>query len=176
MNRGSQNRTPQQTYQVPTRFGAGGLLAIIFVFSVVFGGLHRMDAHGGYYLFFAVLGLVVGMSQMRGAKSPRWASVIAGAVVLPPSIFVAIAFEYGLQRALFSLPMCLISMVLGAGIGYLAGALLGGAFLIADYLEQYFDPREKLPPSIPLSEIVMAEDITELRERQKRWLIEKPPE
>jgi hypothetical protein len=173
MNAATRHARTSQTYQVPQRFGAGGMMSIIFVFSLLFGSLHFMDAHGGYYLFFSVLGLVVGISQMRGTRSPRWASIVAGAIVLPPAIFLAIATRYNLERAIMYLPLCLLSSVFGAGIGYLAGTILGGAFLIADYLEQYFDPRENRPAREPKSDIVLAEDVTELRARQQKWELEQ---
>ncbi len=167
--------TKSSTYQVPERFGAGGMLALIFVFSVIFGCLHRMDARWGYYLFFAVLGLVVGGSQMRGARNPRFSSIIAGTVLLPPSLLVTAIAMGGIREPALFFVILILSTFFGAGVGYMMGTLLGGAFLLADYLERYFDPRERALADDEES-IVLAVDVTELRERQKKWLIDPPSE
>jgi hypothetical protein len=70
-------------YQVPSRFGLGAILAMLTIFSAVFGSLKAAHAPDHIYYFVASLGLLVCLGQMLSGKVPRGASTMVGAIFIP---------------------------------------------------------------------------------------------
>jgi hypothetical protein len=72
-------RTP---VTVPKRFSIGAFLGITTVWSLMVTGLQQLSAPTMLYYFFGIQLFLVCLAQMRFEKSPRWASCVAGVVVL----------------------------------------------------------------------------------------------
>lgn len=120
-------------YQVPSRFGLGAILAMLTIFSAVFGSLKAAQAPGHIYYFVASLGLLVCLGQMISGKVPRGASTTVGAIFIPVWVIgFAIYSRAGVAPYAVGVP-CLI--IFGAFVGYAVGTLAAGCFLAMDLLE-----------------------------------------
>jgi hypothetical protein len=135
-------------YSAPRRFDLATVFVVTFAYSLLFG----MTSYVMSYLDFpAAWSLIVGgfvtlvaaaQALLFGGQNARVASIYAGVVltmllnlsvvIWPPRGFPGIAM-------IFLLPF---SAVLGAGFGYMAGALVGGVFLVADSLRTHFINRQ----------------------------------
>ena len=123
---------------MPRRFGVGALVALTALFATVFAVATSLGAPpvlvGGIGLFFVGVGL--GQMVLFGGKDPRRASVVSGAALLPVLYIAAVIVVTAIQGERLSprlLPgffsVVIIGAMLGAGFGYLAGALIAGLFL-----------------------------------------------
>jgi hypothetical protein len=142
------NRRPD--YVVPRRFGMSAILGIMTALAGIFGALHWLNAEPVYYAFFAIQSLVICLAQMLHGQTPRKASILAGAVILPLFMLIAANFadpQYGGGA------YCLIVPAIpgGALLGYLTGTCAAGIFLVMDRLEGYFRGQAEMdPPSLPI--------------------------
>ena len=123
--------TPPKVYSAPRKFDLATILTVTFAYAMLFGALTlaaggRRDAafmmiawNGGFIT-------LVGLAQpiLFGGKRPREASQITGGVAA-----IVIAFLLPDSTGFCALPFFLLFGVL---LGYLAGALVGGVFLVAD--------------------------------------------
>lgn len=109
------------------------MLAFTTLFAVLSGILRYHEAPVTVYLFFGVLGAAVCGAQMYSNNVPRLVSIIAGAVCLPLFVFVeSMRRSTGMDEALFGLPCFAVA---GGLVGYLAGAVAAGVFLVSDLVE-----------------------------------------
>lgn len=132
------DRNSHKTYVVPRRFGLAAILAMNTLLSFLFGILAWHQAHPAVFVFFALLALVICLAQMRYGESPRLASTAAGAILV--LVFVGVAAARGRELwvfALAALPMALA----GAGLGYLAGTVAAGLFLLSDLFTAWWNNR-----------------------------------
>ncbi len=102
------------------------------------------------FLFLGGLTVAVGAAQAWAEHSAqvRKASMIAGGVycVVVGAILLAFAPMPAGERVLIA--FCLVT---SPGIGYLAGAIDGGLFLVADMVRHHLpDGREEIAPSLDL--------------------------
>jgi hypothetical protein len=120
---------------IPRRFSLGKLMQLIVFFAVLFSILKICNADAVLYFIIGCLFIVVGITQVllfKGNK-PRKASIIGG--VLYVSIFYCIGFVQLYFTGGDLLPLlrtALIMPVFGSFIGYIAGCLLAGVFLIPE--------------------------------------------
>jgi hypothetical protein len=127
------NRPPD--FVVPKTFGMSAILGIMTALAVLFGCLRWMNAFPVLYFFFGVQALAICLVQMFYGQTPRLASIIAGAIILP--VFTVIAavlndrFNPGFACAVVGF------VPVGALLGYLTGTCAAGVFLVMDYLEPY---------------------------------------
>jgi len=135
-----QSPTPAQ-YMVPRRFGMSAILGIMTALAILFGAFRLLNAPPGVYLFFGLQTLVICIAQMLNSKTPRLASSIAGAILVPVFIFPIVLPEirhlgaFDVVGILFALLVAGIPT--GAFLGYLTGTCAAGIFLVMDYLEPY---------------------------------------
>jgi hypothetical protein len=135
-----QSPTPAQ-YMVPKRFGMSAILGIMTALAVLFGGFRLLNAPPPVYLFFGLQTLVICFAQMLNSKTPRLASSIAGALLMPLFLIPWVAsesrhFRFGGLTPIFAF-LFIFGIPIGAFLGYLTGTCAAGIFLIMDYLEPY---------------------------------------
>ena len=135
---------PNGTYSVPQRFGISAILALTTLFGFLFAGLRAFNAPPVVYLFFGTLAISICLAQMVFGKVPRLSSIIAGAVLLPFWVLVTAILEerngswYSpLEFAIYSTPFTLFG---GAFLGYLAGTVMAGFFLLLDMAQTQRPP------------------------------------
>ncbi|MGO8751196.1 MAG: alpha/beta fold hydrolase [Thermoguttaceae bacterium] len=128
----------------PRQFGVGILMVITAMYAVLFSVLQAFGwppiafgVIGGLVaLFFTAIGL--GQMLLFQGKRPRRASVIVGGCLYPSLVFGGLAFMSVVERepSLFFGGVCvgIVSIPIGAALGYLAGLLIAGVFLVIDML------------------------------------------
>jgi hypothetical protein len=127
---------PPAEYVVPQRFGLSAILGIMTALAILFGAMHWLSAEPGWYLFLGAQSIAICLVQMFHGKAPRQASAVAGAIIAP--LFV---LGWGWIRndvpAGGVLCFMVVSVPLGAFIGYLNGTCAAGIFLVMDKFEKY---------------------------------------
>jgi hypothetical protein len=129
-------------FVVPKTFGMSAILGIMTALAMVFACLRWLNAEPVFYFFFSVEALAICLAQMFYGKTPRLASIIAGAIILPAFTFFAALFHPN-DGGLF-ICVAVIFIPFGAVLGYLTGTCAAGIFLVMDYLEPYLQGRVRL--------------------------------
>lgn len=128
---------------VPRRFGLG----MLFVWTTLFSGLFLLT--GALDIpwtgvatisgFFAIIALA--QWYFGEGRRAREASMIVGAVYYPIAIVIVLGpqdvFVSAMRSSTFALQGALI-MVIGAVLGYLAGVLVAGVFLVAYWIDRAY--------------------------------------
>jgi hypothetical protein len=127
------NRPPD--FVVPKRFGMSAILGIMTALAVLFGCLRWINAFPVLYFFFGVQALAICLVQMFYGQTPRLASIIAGAIILPVFTIVAAVFSDQGNPGLVCAAIGFVPV--GGLLGYLTGTCAAGVFLVMDYLEPY---------------------------------------
>jgi len=124
---------------VPRRFGVGGMLVIVTMFGLLYGGLQWLHAPPLVFLMVAVFfaGLALGQMLLRGGRFPRAASVKMGAILWPAEVFLlALYVGYRVNPSGPSVGGALlaaaVNIPIGAFLGYLCGCLVAGVVLLLD--------------------------------------------
>jgi hypothetical protein len=138
-----QTNRARRVYAMPRRFGLGTILVATAVFAVLFAALEYTRARPWELIFYASFVATVALSQALLHHAPRWASILAGGVYLPLSIwlFGSNGRRWGIPRHFRFDPrdgdvmqVLILAAVIGLLIGYLGGALIAGVFLVSDYI------------------------------------------
>jgi len=137
---------------VPRRFGMAIVLLIMAMYAVLFAAMKLLNAPPAVFIVIAVLFTGVGLGQMLlfGGRYPRAASVWIGACLFPLEVLVASIYVANTEGSRgdvldFIAPMlCFLvfSIPLGAAMGYMAGGLTAGVFLL---IERYAKRRQAQP-------------------------------
>jgi len=140
----------QEPPRVPRRFGVGTLLIIVVVYAGLFGLLRILDADPVLFGMAAVLLIGAGAGQVflfRGTR-PREASCLVGACLCPLMMLAVFLGDHCLglshlnpaHSIVETSPQLLSSLVYvaiaGAGLGWSAGSLTAGVFLLMDRIER----------------------------------------
>lgn len=143
---------------VPRRFSMAAMFVVMTLFALLFAFMELLGASPEVFTVVAIFVAVVGLGQTLffGGKYPRAASVCVGACLLPVEILAWIIFHFvssGLasfsaEGASWTFMAMLFCVPLGGFLGYLAGGLAGGVFLVLDLLakragEQSDEPAEE---------------------------------
>ena len=134
--------TSSQATGVPRRFSMMALFAITTFYAAIFAVMQSLGANPVFFTVIAVLitGIGVGQTLLFGGKSPRAASVCTGALLFPVEILLVIVYYHlSSPRASFYSQADVVGTLIfcipaGAGLGYLAGGLAGGVFLLLDLI------------------------------------------
>ncbi len=126
-------------FVVPKTFGMSAILGIMTALAVLFACLRWLDAWPVFYFFFSALALVICLAQMFYGKTPRLASIVAGAIALPLFSLGAALFDNDFGPAILCLVVGFVPF--GALMGYLTGTCAAGVFLVMDSLEPYLQGR-----------------------------------
>lgn len=142
-------------YSVPRRFDLATIFVVTAAYSVLLGGLTAIDATPTVKTIVAVFVTVVAVSQAALAKvvHPRGTSIIAGAVA-NTAIVAILWLEMRRHIPISFLFVAIAGVPFGAFLGYLAGAVVAGVFLVADLLRGRF---ERPPPPAELEDIPLEE-------------------
>lgn len=132
------------TYAVPRRFGLGTMMLVTFVFGLLFAAFKGLNTPPVVCILITSLLVFVGMLQMVFDKVPRTASAAAGAVSYPLTLFVALLIykRTSILSLGFGSPVdvgyiVLSHVVIGEMLGYVAGVLVAGVFLVEERLVGY---------------------------------------
>lgn len=136
-------------YSVTRRFDLAMMLTGTTGFAVLFAGMRALGTPDFVFAFFAGLIATVAAAQalLFGGNDPRRASIYSGWVycVVMPGVLEVLSGVVGLAGQRSGGPVLLVgcislsAMLLGGVVGYVAGALAAGVFLIAELV------REALP-------------------------------
>ena len=127
----------RRVYSAPRRFDLATMFVVIIVYSCLLGlfvGV-RLPNQATFSVLGFLTAVAIAQPALFGGKMPRLASVIVGGVALP-LIFVLLNFLVMGAPLSYALMGCVCCLPLGISFGYLAGALVGGVFLIADWVRQ----------------------------------------
>lgn len=133
-------------YMVPQRFGMSGILGMMTALALLFALLRQLDAHPMVYLFFGLLGPVIGIAQMLNNARPRVASVVAGTILVPLLLGTGLVWDPADPSALAILCAMFFAAPLGAFLGYVVGTLAASVFLLMDKLERWWTGRRQAAP------------------------------
>ena len=124
------------TYSVPQRFGISAILALTTLFAFLFAGLRAFNAPAVFYLFFGTLAVTICLAQMIFGQVPRLSSIASGALLLPFWVLVTAIIEEisggGYNAIGFAVASAPFTLIAGAFLGYLAGTVMAGFFLLLD--------------------------------------------
>jgi hypothetical protein len=128
---------PAKLYSAPRRFDLYTLLVVMAAFSLLLGCLSGIGAPPAFSLVLAIFVVLVGLGQalLLGGRRPRLASMLVGLVCFALPFFVfalAAASSAGDIPAFFVIAALLQTLIFGPLFGYIAGALIGGVFLLAE--------------------------------------------
>jgi hypothetical protein len=135
---------PAQTsglYSAPRRFDLATIFVATAAYSIVFGVMSSLNHYGRLTYFGPVTQAAVGVfvtviaaiqALYHNEANPRGVSIVAGAVT--QTIIVSFLATMRWYYEPFLIVLVGYGMIGGAICGYLAGAVVGGVFLIADAL------------------------------------------
>lgn len=138
MNSSDDIRRRDDTVGVPRRYGLRTLLIVTAAFAALFGALTAMGVQPGAIAAVAGFLFVVGLGQafLFGGELPREASVGVGVVVTTLAAFL-IVFVIGAVDAVIYYFIPVGGVVFGAVLGYAAGVIDAGVFLVLDAVEKW---------------------------------------
>ena len=138
----TEDQPEPRVYSFPRRYDLATLFVVSLAFSILFGLLRLLSAP-------AVLVLIVGaffgwiafaQAFLFGGTKPRLASVMAGAFFCPSVLVIAVGISVLLEgnprELLFALCSLPSLALLGVAAGYVAGAFIGGLFIVTEYVRR----------------------------------------
>jgi hypothetical protein len=132
-------------YSAPRRFDLATIFVVTAAFSVILGGLSAIDAHPIVMVVVGSLLVIVAATQalFREVMNPRGISIVTGAIAFTLMCWIIMfSTRHFLSRSFF-VNTFIFGIPGGAFLGYLAGTLVGGIFLVADILRGRFEARAK---------------------------------
>lgn len=127
-------------FSVPRRFDLVTVLVAMSCFAALFAGLRMMDARPELLAIFGGYLIAVAIGQGIAARwnRPRTASVLVGIVLaFGFGIWEMYAWRRGWNRPGQLMEVGIWAVMWGSFIGYLAGTLVGGIFLVSHYLREW---------------------------------------
>lgn len=162
-------RPKPQQFGAPRRFGIGTILIVMGAASLLLAFLIAWGAHPVVVLHVVGFTTLIGFAQvfLFEGKDPRKASLVAGLVICPVywiglGLYITVIGVQGEEEII--LIFFLASFVFGPLLGYLAGGVVGGIFLLMDVWEKKFgrqDHAQRIYDPFapePLDEDLLGED------------------
>jgi hypothetical protein len=137
---GSPRSHESKVYAAPRRFDLATIFIVTVAYSLLFSAMSLLQFPPVISLAIAGFVTSVGLGQavLFGGAQPRTASLIMGSVIF--SIGMLAYWVFGGSRY-FPPSVILIFgsfiVIGGAILGYLSGALIGGVFMLAEYLRRF---------------------------------------
>lgn len=128
------DRPLEKIYSAPRRFDIATTFVVSTAFAILFTILGYCEFSSEAKLAWCTYFFGVGFAQaaLYGGRAPRTASVVAGSLLLP-----CVAFGFVVSLGSIALCMEFSAFIFGIPGGYLAGAIIGGVFLVADKLRNW---------------------------------------
>jgi len=125
-----------ELYSAPRRFDLATIFVVMAAYSLLFGALAGLDAPPIVKIFFGGLLAIVAVAQafFLNVYSPRGVS-IATAIPVYTSFVIWMWSAY--PRS-FPGWLVVLMLLIGPPLGYIAGVLVGGVFLVADLVRKKF--------------------------------------
>jgi hypothetical protein len=152
--------SPAKVYSAPRRFDLATIFVVTTAYCLLFASLSALNWPGIVSLIVGGFITLVGIGQavLYGGTRPRKASIVVGIGLCGIGSATPLLFQTGrvypdgYLLGMF-LYVAIVGTTSGAILGYLAGTLVGGIFLITDYVRQRFSrppdtQRDELPASI----------------------------
>ena len=138
-------RPRRRLYSAPRRFDLATVFVVTTAYALLLGGMSALDAHPAFSAIVAGYVTLVGIGQalLFGGKRPRLASMVMGVGINMLGMLVSVGF-FSISRlavsqiAFFAAIQLVVALVQGTLLGYFAGVLVGGVFLVADVLRRRF--------------------------------------
>jgi len=130
-------KPPSKIYSAPRRFDLATIFVVTFAYSLLFGLMKAMQMPGEASLIIAIFisCVAAGQAFLFGGQRPRTASIIVGALIYVVSMaFFWFASGPRMYPTGLLVIMICYTIIGGAILGYIAGVLVGGVFLVADKL------------------------------------------
>lgn len=138
-------RTPTfvgtKIYSAPRRFDLATIFAVTAAYSLLLGGMSALRFPPILSAYVAAFITLVGVGQavLFGGKKPRLASYLTGMA----AYFLLGVISFSIDRPRFDIGemiafVMLFAVVFGGLLGYCAGVLVGGVFLVADVVRGRF--------------------------------------
>ena len=138
----------------PRRFGMGTVMIVTVAVSLLFASANWLDLPPAISLFAGSFLAIIGGLQILMNQVPRAASVAAGAVICPLSVWITWTVTGTNPRFAFfvSTPADTAfamahMLVVGAVVGYIGGVLVAGLFLVIEMTHQSVLKRHANSPS-----------------------------
>ena len=137
------------SYQVPRRFGTAAILGFTTLMAMMFAAVRFFNGPWWLYMFLSSLVFTTAVSQMVFPKSPRLSSVVSGSILLPVIVVIVFAGRAFTQSHLSGndfigmIFLTIPAAIFGAFVGYVAGMLAAGVFLILDRLDSLFSSDDR---------------------------------
>jgi hypothetical protein len=127
----------EKAYGAPRVFDLFTLMSVTLAFGLLFSLMKALDASPEVFISVSLFVTLIAVSQMLffGGNSPRLASLVGGSLAIV-IIFLGLGVWYQLAFEFSVGILCLGP--LGIPLGYLAGGLIAGVFLVADLLRAKF--------------------------------------
>jgi predicted phage tail protein len=141
-----------RVYQVPRRFGLGSLLVVTAFFCGLFAVMRFFRMPPLMMGYFGAQIVAAGVMQFILPKSPRGASALTGAILLPVLTIAYIAYHDGTLGPDDLIESLFCTVTGGALLGYSAGVLIAGVFMVMQVADEMIsrkktDDPEKGSPS-----------------------------
>jgi putative addiction module component (TIGR02574 family) len=146
-------------YSAPRRFDLFTIMLVTAAYAILLSGMSALRFPPVFMCYVAIFITVVaaGQALLAGLSMPRAVSVYTGMVAYFVSTlsYTFIEPRFDLSEAI---PAAIVfSLLFGGILGYLAGVMVGGVFLVADLLRQRYgrkdddtDPSTALPSDAEL--------------------------
>lgn len=123
-----------KVYSAPRRFDLATIFVVTAAFSLILAAMKWMSLPPLAICFVAGFIAITGIAQamLFGGRKPRRASAFTGIVMYLLFLLVPAMLYPRLNGGDWYLGILVICVVYGSILGYVAGALVGGIFLVAD--------------------------------------------
>jgi hypothetical protein len=137
-------KPPAKLYSAPRRFDLFTIMIVTTAYAVLLGGVSVLGMPPIASAYVAAFITIVGIGQaiLFGGRRPRLASVISGIsafFVLSMLSFATLDGRFHIDGPLETIAFSVLwSLYLGSLLGYIAGVLVGGVFLVTDVVRRRY--------------------------------------
>jgi hypothetical protein len=130
----------QKLYSAPRRFDLFTIMIVTAAYALLLSSMSALRFPPIASVFVAAFITIVGVGQavLFGGRQPRLASAVSGTVAYFVGWVCFALMEPSWGMGYMIIPGLLMSGILGSPLGYLAGVLVGGVFLVADVVRQRY--------------------------------------